>query len=293
MVRRLAGALALVTVLAGCIGSDDDAGTERAAGPSESSSPTSSTTHSGYRERPGAPELDRSVVRDLEAVRRAHPDAEVSVGVAPVGEGEEPQVVGDAPTLVAWSTIKVPVALAVIDAGQSHPNDIDAALTISDNEAAKRLWESLGPGPEAARSVEQQLRRTGDDRTRVPGEVTSPGHSAPGQTMWRLPDQTTFAAQLPCRPGSSTITDAMGRIADEQRWGLGQIEGTHFKGGWGETPDGYVVRQLGVVPGSKGEETAVTLQVRTGTHEQGTAIADAVADVVREHEGDLPTGSCA
>src|SRR5699024_6383971 len=147
-------------------------------------------------------------------------------------------------------------------------------------------------GPEAARSVEQQLRRTGDDRTRVPGEVTAPGHSAPGQTMWRLPDQTTFAAQLPCRPGSSTVTDAMGRVADGQRWGLGQLDGARFKGGWGETPDGYVVRQLGVVPGTKGEQTAVTIQVRTGTHEQGTAIADEVAGVVGEHSGDLPTGSC-
>lgn len=291
VLRRLAGAVTLSAVLAGCAGTDaptEPAGTSRSANPTAGSASPSPVRHSGTAG------LDRALVADLEAVAAAHPDAEVSVALAPVGGKSRPRVVGDAEELIGWSTIKVPVSLAVLDSGQPHPQDIESALTVSDNEAAERLWMSLGTGPDAARSVERELRRGGDHNTRVPGEVTSPGHSVPGQTVWRLSDQTAFTSSLPCRSGSSTVTDAMSRVSEDQRWGLGQIEGARFKGGWGDTPDGYVVRQLGLLPGSKGAkgETAATLQVRTGTHEQGTAIADEVAGVLEEHAADLPTGSC-
>ena len=43
--------------------------------------------------------------------------------------------------------------------------------------------------------------------------------------------------------------------------------------------------------GAKGE-TAATLQVRAGSHAEGTAIADELAGVLDEHGSDLPTGSC-
>lgn len=291
VLRRLAGVVTLSAVLAGCAGTDaptEPAGTDTSTNTSAGSASPAPARHSG------SAGLDRGLVADLEAVAAAHPDAEVSVALAPVGGRSRPRVIGDAEELIAWSTIKVPVSLAVLDSGQSHPQDIESALTVSDNEAAERLWTSLGTGPDAARSVEQELRRAGDHNTRVPGEVTSPGHSVPGQTVWRLSDQTAFTASLPCRSGSSTVTAAMGRVSAEQRWGLGRVEGARIKGGWGDTPDGYVVRQLGLLPGSEGAkgETAASLQVRTGTHAQGTAIADELAGVLQEHAADLPTGSC-
>lgn len=291
MLRRLTGVVTLGVVLAGCAGTDaptEPDGTTTSASPTAGSASPKPARHSGTAG------LDRDLVADLEAVAAAHPDSEVSVALAPVGGKSRPRVVGDAEELVAWSTIKVPVSLAVLDSGQSHPQDIESALTVSDNEAAERLWMSLGESPDAARSVERELRRGGDHNTRVPGEVTSPGHSVPGQTVWRLSDQTAFTSSLPCRSGSATVTDAMGRVVEGQRWGLGQIRDARFKGGWGDTPDGYVVRQLGVLAGATGAkgETAATLQVRTGTHEQGTAIADELAGVLEDHAEDLPTGSC-
>lgn len=212
---------------------------------------------------------------------------------SPVGTKGAVRVVGDAQPLVAWSTIKVPLALAVVRSGhgQQMGPDIDRALTASDNEAAGRLWADLGGGHRAATAVEVQLERGRDRRTGVPPRVTVPGYSPFGQSTWRLTDQTRFTAALPCLAGSTSITQAMGRVADGQRWGLGGIDGARYKGGWGPTPGGYVVRQLGIVTGAKGA-TAVTLQVRTGNHQEGTAVADELVEALRSHRGDLPTGRC-
>lgn len=261
--------------------------------PSQTATTPSSTPSSTAPPTAGAnpKALDSSLVADLEEVLRAHDGAEVSLALAAVGSHERPRVVGDAPPLVAWSTIKVPLALAVLHSGHGAAADVDAALTASDNAAAQRLWDSLGAGSAASDAVEAELRRGGDSRTQVPPEVTVPGYSAFGQSTWRLADQARFTAGLPCLRGSSPVTDAMGRVIGGQQWGLGGIEDARLKGGWGPTPAGYVVRQLGIVPGAKGG-TAAAVQVRTGTHEQGTAIMDEVAAVLGRHTDDLPAGSC-
>lgn len=294
MGQRLVGLLVLATLLTGCSGtegSDENTGSSTSASPEESATSDSASASAATSRPTASKDLDDRLVSDLEAVVTAHPEARIAVALSPVGGGERPHVVGDEADLVAWSTIKVPLSLAVIDSGQSHPNDIRAALTISDNAAADRLWTSLGTGAEASNAVEGILRRGGDQGTRVPSEVTSPGHSAFGQAIWRLPDQAAFTAKLPCLPGSSGVTTTMGQVSADQRWGLGQIEGARLKGGWGDTPDGYVVRQLGLVPGAKGE-TAATVQVRARSHAEGTGIADELAGVLEEHSADLPTGSC-
>ena len=150
---------------------------------------------------------------------------------------------------------------------------------------------SLGPAPDASEATEEQLRLGGDKHTRVPGQVTSPGHSAPGQATWELADQATFTSNLPCLPGSSKVTEPMGRVSEEQQWGLGQVDGARFKGGWGEVGDGFIVRQLGLLPGAKGD-TAVTLQMRTTTFEDGIAIADELGTALKKHQSALPTGTC-
>lgn len=292
MRRRLVGLLALAVLLGGCAGAEEGGGsTTTTTTTKAASSPSSSTDSSSPARRTPAERLEGRLTTDLEEVAAAHPAAHVSVALAPVGGDTRPKVVGDDLGLVAWSTIKVPLALAVISSGQSQQNDITAALTVSDNAAAERLWTSLGTGAEASGAVEKVLRRGGDRGSDVPSEVTSPGHSAFGQTIWSLRDQTTFTSTLPCLTGSSEVTTAMGRVSPDQQWGLGQIEGARFKGGWGDTPDGYVVRQLGLLSGAKGE-TAATLQVRAGSHAEGTAIADELAAVLQEHAAELPTGTC-
>lgn len=279
------GAIASIVVTTAC--------SQPTASPATSTTRTSSSTSRATTPTSSTTPASRDLTRALGRVVAGHPGADVAVAWAPVGTKGRVQVVGDAQPLVAWSTIKVPLSLAVVRAGhgEAMSGDIELALTASDNEAAARLWADLGSGHEASRAVEEQLHRGRDRRTGVPAEVTAPGYSPFGQSVWRLVDQTRFTATLPCLAGSATVTDAMGRVVDGQRWGLGGLDGARYKGGWGSTPGGYVVRQLGIVPGTKGE-TAVALQVRAGTHEEGTTIADELVRALRQERAQLPVGSC-
>lgn len=296
--RVRAGILALCVLLAGCSASGGQSGTSATDTSTSTrhprSSPSATTADGGTREgRPGTTDaLPSGLTRDLRRVLDQHEELKTSVAVLPVG-GDDPEVVGEAPDLVAWSTIKVPLALAIQRAGlgEQAASDVEAAITVSDNEAAADLWERLGSGREASDATEAQLRRGGDERTEVPPEVTAPGFSPFGQSRWSLADQATFTASLPCLSGSTSVTSAMSRVVPGQSWGLGTIEGARFKGGWGPTPEGYVIRQLGIIPGAKGD-TAIALQVRGGDHAADTEVADELAAVLRKHHGQLPTGSC-
>jgi hypothetical protein len=150
----------------------------------------------------------------------------------------------------AWSTMKVPVVVACITAGRANSHDLEAAITRSDNEAALRLWSRLDDGPA---EVEAVLRRAGDTETTLEREPDPRGWSSFGRTVWSLSAAATFYRALArgeLLPPAETdhILDAMGRVVPEQRWGLGQLAGIRFKGGWGPREDGgYEVIQVGVL----------------------------------------------
>ena len=59
----------------------------------------------------------------------------------------------------AWSTMKVPVIVASLTSGRADWHAIEGAITRSDNDAARRLWDALDDGPG---EVEAVLRRAGD-----------------------------------------------------------------------------------------------------------------------------------
>jgi hypothetical protein len=151
----------------------------------------------------------------------------------------------------AWSTMKVPVIVASLGAGRADWKAIEAAITRSDNDAARMLWEKLDDGPA---EVEAVLRQAGDARTTLEREPDPRGYSSFGRTVWSLPGAMAFYAALArgeLLPEADTkrVLDAMGRIVPEQRWGLGRVPGIRFKGGWGprEEPEGgYEVIQVGI-----------------------------------------------
>ncbi len=151
----------------------------------------------------------------------------------------------------AWSTMKVPVIVAAILAGQADWHAIEAAITRSDNDAALLLWHGLDDG---AAEVEAVLRRAGDAPTTLETDPDPRGYSSFGRTVWSLTAALGFYAALArgeLLPEADTerVLDAMGRIVPEQRWALGQIAGIRFKGGWGpsERPEGgYEVIQVGI-----------------------------------------------
>lgn len=162
----------------------------------------------------------------------------------------------------AWSTSKVPVAVAATAAANDKPDaatqqDLQKAITASDNDAANRLWARLGPPDKAAKATEAVLRAAGDPSV-VQYQVVRAGMATTfGQTEWSLSNQAQFAARLPCVPHSQNVLGLMGNITPAQRWGIGQAGvKAAFKDGWGPDPNGkYLTRQLAIVelPNNQGQ----------------------------------------
>jgi len=194
----------------------------------------------------------------------------------------------------AWSTIKVPIALAVLrevggTAGLNSRQaaDIRAALTLSDNDAAAALFGELerrnGGRAGAAGAVTAVLRGAGDSMTRVSTRGRD-GFSPYGQTEWSLPLQHLFMSRLAggClgRPGSRAyVLRLMGEVSSDT-WGLGSAGlPARWKGGWGPGLDGrYLVRQMGVLE-TGGRRAVVTLAAipDDGSFETAQSIATSVA----------------
>lgn len=205
-------------------------------------------------------------------------DGEVGVALGTVGAGRPVQELGTLSDGVAWSTIKVPLALAVQMRGPTKRDEelIEAALTVSDNDASLALWERLGPPEAAAAAVEEVLAAAGDAATKVESQVVRPGYTPFGQTCWSLAAQVQLMTALPGLPHADAIRALMRRVVPEQRWGLGALgEDVELKGGWGPDPDGrHVVRQMGIV-GERG--IALAAIAADGSFESGTAVLDRLA----------------
>ena len=206
--------------------------------------------------------------------------------------GASPLVAGSLQSGSAWSTIKVPIALEVIDeAGgtsglsSAQQSEIVAALTASDNEAAAALFDDLvaqnGSVGSASAAVTGTLREAGDSETAVSTQGRD-GFSSYGQTDWSLVAQQQFMSGL--LTGCVGSSDARSLVLDQMRsvtsdtWGLGSAGvPALWKGGWGPGVDGrYLARQMGAVE-INGQQYAVTLAVIPDNGDFGSAQADATA----------------
>ena len=138
-------------------------------------------------ETPAAPEPEQAVPERVAQSFAAFSEGlggVVGIAVAPVGEsvGGDPavQVAGAWSTGAAWSTIKVPLAIAALNEsgdGGGLESAASAAITVSDNAAAEQLWASLGSPEEAALAVEGVLQQFGDLSTVVPSSRARPEYS--------------------------------------------------------------------------------------------------------------------
>ena len=157
--------------------------------------------------------------------------AQVGVVIAPVGNGNSPLIFGDWKSGPAWSTIKVPLAIAALrEEEPPHVTDeMRAAITESDNAAAESIWQGLGTPVIAAHKVEDVLRQTGDD-TVVQSQKVRPEFTAFGQTDWPLTEQTRFLAVAACDASNKPILDLMGQVEASQAWGLGRISWDPIQG---------------------------------------------------------------
>ena len=248
---------------------------------------------------PPAKRLADSWAVAQKSIRKATP-GQLGVALVPVGS-DAAQSFGTLKTGRAWSTFKVPVALAAERKnGASILVKEDKAITFSDNDAAGDLWGSLGGGKASVDAVTAVLREGHDMATRVSSEIDTP-RSYPGYTQWALADQARFGAHLPCMPNSKNILDHMGSLAPNQRWGIADLGPkrhavTAVKGGWGPATDaapGYLVRQLGLISTDQGE-VAVAMAARpaSGKFEDGTKMLTKVGDWLGQNFTSIPAGKC-
>lgn len=221
--------------------------------------------------------------------------AVAGIALSGVGPGHEPVSVGQWQSGPAWSTIKVPLIIAALreEVPPQITDAMTAAITESDNAAAESIWESLGTPSEAARKVEAVLRQTGDP-TVVQAQRVRPEFSASGQTDWPLSDQVRFTSAAVCDTENDPVFDLMGRVEQDQRWGIGTVVDSRFKGGWGPSPTGgYLVRQIGVLTTPAGMvAVAMAALPFSGKFEDGTAALTTMTDWLSQRLGAVPAGHC-
>ncbi len=181
---------------------------------------------------------------------------------------------------VAWSTIKVPLAIAALRNDRSRAQDLVVkAISESDNPASEQLWSQLGDPAYAARQVQAIITESGDTATEVESRRLRRGFTAFGQTRWTLDRQARFAAQLPLIPDAAPVIDLMHQLTVAQRWGLA-AKGIAAKAGWGPgIHDDYLVRQFGIVPTQSGQwGVALAAQVHDGVFETGVEVINILSD---------------
>jgi hypothetical protein len=179
---------------------------------------------------------------------------------------------------VAWSTIKVPLAIAALRHHPARAHDLVVkAITESDNDASERLWSQLGDPARAALQVQAVVRECGDAATVVESRRIRPPFTAFGQTRWSLDRQARFAAGLPGLADAATVIDLMRRLTPDQRWGLA-AKGIAAKAGWGPGPaDHYLVRQFGILP-TESAYVGVALAAEASAFDAGVEVINAMTD---------------
>lgn len=222
-------------------------------------------------------------------------NATIGLVISAVGPNPKQLVFGDSVSGPAWSTMKVPLTITALREEDSPTvtDSMRAAITESDNAAAESIWDGLGDPVQAAHKIEAVLGKYGDSTT-VEWRKLRPQFTAFGQTIWALTDQARFTASAVCDSSNAQVFTLMGQVESDQRWGLGVIPDTRFKGGWGPSPTGsYLVRQLGVLKTPSGLTTvAVATQPASGSFNDGTNELTEVSKWLNSHMPELPAGQC-
>jgi len=289
-IGSLVAAAALVMPLAAC-GSDSSSDTVATVTQTVTAGATSTSTGAPPSSTSG-PKSSAKLAASFDALTLSQP---VGLAVVPVGGGD-PLLFGDQTPQVAWSTIKVPLALAA--ERKNGPSSAEsAAITASDNASAEALWASLGGGEQAAQAVTAVLREGGDTESTVPSQKLRGEFTIFGQTTWPLKNAATFTSNLPCLPGSRRLISLMGQVAGNQQWGVETIraKSTAVKGGWGPSvTGGYVVRQIGLITKRDGSRIAVAMSTYSAgaSMESGIAALNQAGSWVASHLASLPSGKC-
>jgi len=202
----------------------------------------------------------------------------IDLALAPVKSGEVVCLGGDTPAH-AWSTMKVPVLVALLRARGENgltPAERDLAtraITASDNQSILELFnelEQVEGGRRGAEAAIQDVLGLCGDRTPFVATALPPLGAATtfGQTEWSASASVRFIGALArgeLLPQHQTqyVVSLMERIEPAESWGLGSAgfsAPVAFKGGWGPEPSGgYTVRQTGIVDPASRRPMAVSI----------------------------------
>lgn len=268
--------------------------------------------------RPAKPAPAASAPLTAAELRRFAADvgSGVAIALAPLGEGPV-QRTGDAglrtaPGGHAWSTMKVPILTRLLldRRGSAHLSAEEharaqAALTVSDNDAAMALFKTLeaehGGLEGAAAAVSELFRRSGDPSTHVRTAAVRPGlPSTYGQTLWPADAAVRFMRALArgcLLPEQDTdyVRGLMAGVTAERNWGIGAaFEHFAYKGGWGPEEDGTgLARQMGVV-GQGRQAVAIAVVARGAKTEAAEALVTRASAWARRHVGatSYPSATC-
>jgi hypothetical protein len=221
----------------------------------------------------------------------------IELAIAPVGVGPTTVLGADVPAH-GWSTMKVPVLVALLKARSEHGLQrltaqqgvlAQAAITESSNESVLALFTDLeqmkGGLLGASRYVQGLFRSSGDTETVVTVAPPPPGAATTfGQTEWRPSQAVKFFRQLArgcLLSGSQTsyVLGLMEHIEPSESWGLGSADlgSIAFKGGWGPSPAGaYLVRQSAVIDPTLSSSVVVSVVAfpRSGSFSAGVDMLD-------------------
>ncbi|MDR3190810.1 MAG: hypothetical protein LBT80_06330 [Lactobacillaceae bacterium] len=191
----------------------------------------------------------------------------------------------------AWSTSKVPIAIAALRLHPT-PQNYDLArlsITQSNNDANTALANSIEPKnamgqrPLLQTLTNQVLRQCGDAATSIDLEYT-------GLTQWTLKDQATFMIglqRLQDQPAQYVRT-LMSQIGDKTgygHFGLANIPGLATKSGWGDwcladddadpANNHEDIRQMGYTTVHTNKQYEISIAIGTSTAINGEEIDDA------------------
>jgi hypothetical protein len=234
----------------------------------------------GYGRFPDSPMTPRPLELALEASFEQLADGvPAHIGVA-IARPDRTYSLGRWWSGVAWSTIKVPLAIAALRSDWLNARELAVkAITESDNHASEQMWSLLGEPVDAARKVQGVVAEGGDTATVVESRRVRRGFTAFGQTQWTLQRQARFAAELPLIPGAGDVIQLMSDLTADHRWGLA-VNGAAAKGGWGPGTNGeYLVRQFGILPTASGQwGVALAAEVHDGGFETGVDVINTMMD---------------
>lgn len=216
----------------------------------------------------------RSLHDDLDEIEQA---TGTELGIA-LYDGHINGHTGSVATLPSWSTVKVPIALASLEhcsySDAAISSMIEASIEWSDNDSARALLSCVG-----TEKVAEEVAEAGASIEVSP---------AFGRSEWPLASAARYGWYLSTLDEDNEVIVAMNNIVEEQRWGLGNVEGAVFKGGWsGDRLDGsWHSRQMGFVRvGHRVVGVAIASRSPAGSYADTIDALDQVAVALGEELG--------